>query len=48
MCVGGCVCEALLLVQGTGAGKYAVAQTVGTVDCGVTIVIEETLALAAD
>ena len=25
-----------------------VAQTVGIVDCGVTLVIEETLALAAD
>ena len=40
--------QALLLVQGTGAGKSAVAQTVGIVDCGVTLVIEETLALAAD
>lgn len=40
--------EAMLLVQGTGGGKSAVAQTVGCVDCGVTIIIEETLALAAD
>ena len=40
--------EAMLLVQGTGGGKSAVAQTVGCVDCGVTILIEETLALAAD
>ena len=40
--------EALLLVQGTGGGKSAVVQTVGCVDCGVTIIIEETLALAAD
>ena len=40
--------EALLLVQGTGGGKSAVAQTAGCVDCGVTIIIEETLALAAD
>ena len=40
--------EALLLVQGTGGGKLAVAQTDGCVDCGVTIIIEETLALAAD
>ena len=40
--------QALLLVQDTGGGKSAVAQTVGIVDCGVTLVIEETLALAAD
>ena len=40
--------QALLLVQGTGAGKLAVAQTVGIVDCGVILVIEETLALAVD
>ena len=40
--------HALLLVQGTGGGKSAVAQTVGCVDCGVTLVIVETLALAAD
>ena len=29
----------LLIVQGTGYGKSAVAQTVGIVDCGVTLVI---------
>ena len=40
--------QALLLVQGTGGGKSAVAQTVGCVDCGVTLIIVETLALAAD
>ena len=40
--------QALLLVQGTGGGKSAVAQTVGCVDCGMTLVIVETLALAAD
>merc|ERR1740124_733250 len=40
--------QALLLVQGIGGGKSAVAQTVGVVDCGVTLVIEETLALAVD
>ena len=40
--------QAMVLVQGTGGGKSAVAQTVGCVDCGVTLVIEETLALAAD
>ena len=40
--------QALLLVQGTGGGKSAVAQTVGCVNCGVTVVIEPTLALSAD
>ena len=40
--------QALLLVQGTGGGKSAVAQTVGVVDCGVTLVIEELLAVATD
>ena len=40
--------EALLLVQGTRCGKSAVAQNVGCVDCGVTIIIKETLAFAAD
>ena len=40
--------QALLLVQGTGGGKSAVVQTVGIVDCGVTLVIEETIALSAD
>lgn len=40
--------QALLLVQGTGGGKSAVAQTVGCVDCGVTVVIVETLAFAAN
>ena len=40
--------QALLLVQGTGGRKLAVAQTVGCVDFGVTLIIVETLALAAD
>ena len=40
--------QALLLIQGTGGGKSAVAQTVGVVDCGVTLVIEELLAVATD
>ena len=40
--------QALLLVQGTGGGKSAMAQTVGVVDCGVTLVIEELLAVATD
>ena len=40
--------QALLMVQGTGGGKSAVAQTVGCVNCGVTVVIEPTLALSAD
>ena len=40
--------ETLLLVQGTGGGKSAVAQTAGYVECGVTLITEATLALAAD
>ena len=40
--------QALLLVQRTGGGESAVAQTVGCVDCGVVLIVEETLALAAD
>ena len=40
--------QALLLIQGTGGGKSAVAQTVGCVNCGVTVVIEPTIALSAD
>ena len=39
--------QALLHIQGTGGGKSAVAQTVVCVDCGVTLIIVETLALAA-
>ena len=40
--------HALSLVQGTGGGKLAVAQTVACIDCGVTLIIVETFALAAD
>ena len=40
--------KALQLVQDTGGGKSAVAKIVGIVDCGVTPVLEEALALAAD
>jgi len=40
--------QALLLVQGTGGGKSVVAQTVGGIDCGVTLVIEELLDVATD
>ena len=40
--------QALLLIQGTGSGKSAVVQTVGVVDCGVTLVVEELLAVATD
>lgn len=40
--------QALLLVQGTSGGKSAVAQTFGIVDGGVTLIIVETLSLAAD
>ena len=32
----------ILLIQGTGGRKSAVAQTVGCIDCGVTIIIKET------
>ena len=32
--------KALSLVQGTRSGESAVAQTVGIVDCGVTLVID--------
>ena len=40
--------SAMLLVQGTGGGKSAVPQTVGSVTCGVTLIIENTLSLSAD
>ena len=40
--------QALIIIQGTGGGKSAVVQTVGCVDCGVTLIIVETLALATD
>ena len=43
-----CNPHVLLLVQGTGGGKSAVAQTVSIVDGGVTLIIVEKLALAAD
>ena len=40
--------QELLLIQGTGGDKSTVAQTVGCIDYGVTLIIVETLALAAD
>lgn len=40
--------QALLHVQGTRGGKSAVAQTVGVVDCGVTLVIKELLTVVTD
>ena len=40
--------QALLLVQGAGGDKSAVAQTIGVVDCGVTLVIEELLTVATN
>ena len=40
--------EAMLLVQDTDSGKSTVAQTVGCVECGVTLIIEPTLAIATD
>ena len=40
--------QATLLAQGTGGGKSAVYQAVGTIDAGVILVIETTLSLGAD
>lgn len=40
--------QATLLVQGTGGGKSGVYQGIGTVDAGVTIVLENTLSLSSD
>lgn len=40
--------EVLLSVQGTGGGKLAVAQTVGCVEYGITVIIKATLTLAAN
>ena len=40
--------QAPLFVQGTGVGKSVVAQTVGIFDCGVTLIIKETLELVID
>lgn len=40
--------QVLLLVQGIGTGKSAMAHTVGIIDYSVTLVIEKTLALALD
>ena len=38
----------MLIVQGTGGGKLAVPQNVGSVTCDATLVIENTLSLSAD
>ena len=40
--------QPMLLVQSTGSGKSAVPQTCGCMKAGVTIVLENTLALGAD
>ena len=40
--------SAMLLVQGTGGGKSAVPQTVGTVTCGIILIIKNTLSLCVD
>ena len=40
--------QVLLVVQGTGSGKCKEVQTVECVNCGVTIIIEETMALDID
>jgi superfamily II DNA or RNA helicase len=39
---------AVLMVQATGSGKSSIPQTVGVVDGGITIIIENTLALSSD
>ena len=39
---------AILMVQATGSGKSSVPQTVAIVDGGITIIIENTLALSSD
>jgi superfamily II DNA helicase RecQ len=40
--------QPMLLVQSTGGGKSAAPQTCGCMNAGVTIVLENTLALGAD
>ena len=40
--------RAILVVQSTGGGKSAIPQTTAVADGGVTIILENTLALAAD
>ena len=40
--------SSMLLIQGTSSGKSAVLQTVGVVMCRVTLIIENTLSLAAN
>ena len=40
--------SAMLLVQGAGGGKSVVPQTVGSVICGVALIIENTLSRSAD
>ena len=38
----------MLLIQGTDSSKLTVLQTVGVVTCGMTLIIKNTLLLAAD
>ena len=40
--------QVLLVVQGTGSGKFKEVQTVECVNCGVTTIIKETMALDID
>ena len=40
--------QAILVVQSTGGGKSAIPQTTAVADGGVTIILENTLALSAD
>lgn len=41
-------CESVLLIQGTGSGESSVPQTIGVIDGGATIIIEDTLSLYAN
>ena len=40
--------SAVLTVQATGSGKSAIPQTIATVRGGITVVVENTLALSSD
>ena len=43
-----CQPEPVLLVQSTGSGKSSVPLTCSVVDGGITIIVENTLALSSD
>ena len=40
--------QALLFVQGTSSGKFPIAQTIGVINFGVTLVIEELIAVSTN